>query len=196
MSKDKSSKLNTLLQSKLDRPVVLLGMMGAGKSRLGKKLAEQLNLPFHDADHEIEAAADMTIPEIFEKHGEAAFRDGERRVIARLLDNGPQILALGGGAFMNEETRAEINQKGISVWLDVELDELVERVNRKPGKRPLLARVDAKAKLSELLAERGPVYAQADIRATLSRADHSKAVKQIKQCLKDYLMAQDNQAES
>ena len=196
MSKDKSSKLNTLLQSKLDRPVVLLGMMGAGKSRLGKKLAEQLNLPFHDADHEIEAAADMTIPEIFEKHGEAAFRDGEKRVIARLLDNGPQILALGGGAFTNEETRAEIHKKGISVWLDVELDELVERVNRKPGKRPLLAGVDAKAKLSELLAERGPVYAQADIRATLSRADHSKAVKQIKQCLKDYLMAQDNQAES
>ncbi len=164
-------------------PIVLIGMMGAGKSSLGKRLAKELKLPFHDADDEIEKAAGMTVAEIFDKHGEAAFRDGEQRVIARLLQNGPQVLALGGGAFLNQDTRALIEQSAVSLWLDVEIDELVQRVNRNPGKRPLLVGTDVRAKLNELSAQRGPIYELADLRVNISRSDARSSIKDMKKAL-------------
>lgn len=167
------------LAAKTDKPIVLLGMMGAGKSALGVRLAEALGLHFADADAEIEKAAQMSIAEIFEKHGEAAFRDGERRVIKRLLDAPPHILALGGGAFINDETRALVREKAVSVWLDVGLDELVARVERKPNKRPLLIGQDVRAKLAALLATRGPIYATADLRVDVGGGSHEEAVARL-----------------
>jgi shikimate kinase len=167
------------LAAKIDKPIVLLGMMGAGKSALGVRLAEALGLHFADADAEIEKAAQMSIAEIFEKHGEAAFRDGERRVIKRLLDAPPHILALGGGAFINDETRALVREKAVSVWLDVGLDELVARVERKPNKRPLLIGQDVRAKLAALLATRGPIYATADLRVDVGGGSHEEAVARL-----------------
>jgi len=142
--------------------IVLVGLMGAGKSCIGRRLAQQLGLPFTDADREIEAAAGCSIPEIFEAHGEQAFRDGERRVILRLLDGAPHVLATGGGAFMDPETRAAIRDKAVSVWLRADLDLLVKRVSRR-NDRPLLKGVDARQKLRSLMDERYPVYAEADI---------------------------------
>lgn len=142
--------------------LVLIGMMGAGKSSVGRKLAMRLALPFVDADSEIEAAANMTIPDIFEIRGEAEFRAGEARVIARLLDGGPQVLATGGGAFMNSETRRLIGQKGISVWLNAEFDVLMKRIKRR-NDRPLLRTADPAATLQRLMDERYPIYALADV---------------------------------
>ena len=163
----------------MTKPIVLIGMMGAGKSSLGARLADRLKLTFVDADVEVEAAAGMSIAEIFEAHGEAAFRDGERRVIARLLKGGPQVLALGGGAFVDSATRAEVLDKAISIWLDVPVDELVQRVKRKPGKRPLLANTDMHAKLTTLMRERGPLYAEAHIRANISGKSHDAAIDRL-----------------
>ncbi|MDB2668421.1 shikimate kinase [Alphaproteobacteria bacterium] len=168
------------------RPIVLIGMMGAGKSSLGKRLAAVLGLAFRDADDKIEEAANMSIAEIFKTHGEAAFRDGEQRVIARLLQDGPQILALGGGAFLNPTTRELIQQTATSVWLDAELDELVDRVQRKPGKRPLLVGTDIRAKLQQLMNERGPVYAEAHMRVNITRTDHKASVKAIRKALHEH----------
>ena len=148
-------------QAICSRPIVLIGMMGAGKSSLGLRLAEALHLPFLDADAEIEKAAAMSVAEIFEQHGEAAFRDGERRVIKRLLDGEPMVLALGGGAFMNDETRALVQEKALCVWLDVSLDELVRRVKKKPNKRPLLKGQNVEEKLAELMQIRAPIYRHA-----------------------------------
>lgn len=142
--------------------VVLVGLMGAGKSSIGRRLATRLDLPFLDADTEIEAAAGCTIPEFFKLHGEAAFRDGERRVIARLLEGPPCVLATGGGAFMDAETRARIARSGISVWLRADLETLVRRTSRRED-RPLLATGDVQATLARLMGERYPVYEQADI---------------------------------
>ncbi|MDR3375083.1 MAG: shikimate kinase [Ancalomicrobiaceae bacterium] len=142
--------------------IVLVGMMGAGKTTIGKRLATRLGLRFIDADNEIERAAAQTIPEIFTEHGEAYFRDGERRVIARLLGEGPQVLATGGGAFMNADTRAAIAEKGISVWLEADVDLLFARVRRRSN-RPLLENPDPEGTLRRLVAERHPVYALADI---------------------------------
>ncbi|MFW2437439.1 MAG: shikimate kinase [Parvibaculales bacterium] len=164
-------------------PIVLIGMMGAGKSSLGKRLANELSLPFRDADDEIEKAAGMSIADIFDKHGEAAFRDGEQRVIARLLQDGPQVLALGGGAFVNPDTRALIEQSAVSLWLDVDLDELVQRVNRNPGKRPLLVGTDVRAKLTELNALRRPIYELADLRVNISRTDARSSIRDMKKAL-------------
>ena len=164
-------------------PIVLIGMMGAGKSSLGKRLANELTLPFRDADDEIEKAAGMSIADIFDKHGEAAFRDGEQRVIARLLQDGPQVLALGGGAFVNPDTRALIEQSAVSLWLDVDLDELVQRVNRNPGKRPLLVGTDVRAKLTELNALRRPIYELADLRVNISRTDARSSIRDMKKAL-------------
>jgi shikimate kinase len=164
-------------------PIVLIGMMGAGKSSLGKRLANELGLPFRDADDEIEKAAGMSIADIFDKHGEAAFRDGEQRVIARLLQDGPQVLALGGGAFVNPDTRALIEQSAVSLWLDVDLDELVQRVNRNPGKRPLLVGTDVRAKLTELNALRRPIYELADLRVNISRTDARSSIRDMKKAL-------------
>ncbi|MBV9521933.1 MAG: shikimate kinase [Alphaproteobacteria bacterium] len=136
--------------------------MGAGKSNIGRRLAARLDLPFIDADAEIEAAAGETIEDIFRRHGEAAFRDGERRVIARLLDGPPHVLAAGGGAFMDPQTRARIRERGISIWLRAEIEVLLARVGRRDN-RPLLKGRDARAVLTALMEARHPVYAEADI---------------------------------
>lgn len=144
------------------RTVVLVGMMGSGKSAIGKRMAARLRLPFVDADHEIERSAGMTIAEIFERHGEAEFRAGERRVIARLLDEPTHVLATGGGAFMDPATRAAVRAKGISLWLRADLEALVERVARRTH-RPLLNGGDHRQILADLMDRRHPIYAEADI---------------------------------
>lgn len=163
-------------------PIVLIGMMGVGKSTVGRRLALRLGLPFIDADDEIERAAGMTIPEIFEKYGEAGFRDGERRVIARLLDEEPRVIATGGGAFMNSETRALILEKAIAVWLDADIDILVERVSRREG-RPLLKGRDPRSVLLELAEVRNPVYAQAPLHIRSGDGPHEQTVDRIMEAL-------------
>ena len=160
------------------RSVVLVGMMGSGKSSIGRRLATRLAMPFVDADTEIEQAAGMTIPEIFEQHGEPYFRAGEARVIARLLDHGPQVLATGGGAFMNGDTRAVIRQKGVSIWLKAELDVLMKRIKRRSD-RPLLKSGDPAATLTALIAERYPVYAEADFTVLSRDVPHEAIVDEI-----------------
>ena len=144
------------------RTIVLVGLMGAGKTNIGRRLAMRLQLPFVDADSEIEAAAGETIPEIFENRGEAAFREGERRVIARLLEAPVHVLATGGGAYMDPQTRALIRERSISVWLRAELEVLLQRVARRSN-RPLLKQGDPREVLSQLIERRYPVYAEADI---------------------------------
>jgi shikimate kinase len=144
------------------RTIVLVGLMGVGKSNIGRRLAARLGLPFVDADAEIEAAAGETIEEIFRRRGEAAFRDGERRVIARLLDGPIHVLAAGGGAFMDPQTRARIRERGISVWLRADIDVLLARVARRDN-RPLLKAGDPRTILTELMEKRYPIYAEADI---------------------------------
>lgn len=164
------------------RPIVLIGMMGVGKSTVGRRLAARLGLPFVDADEEIENAAGMTVSEIFEKFGETGFRDGERRVIARLLEDGRRIIAAGGGAFMNDETRALILEKGIAIWLDAELDVLVERVSRREG-RPLLKDKDPRTVLKDLAEVRNPVYAQAPLHIRSGEGPHELTVDRIVEAL-------------
>ncbi|MFC3703953.1 shikimate kinase [Devosia honganensis] len=144
------------------RPVVLVGMMGAGKTTVGRRLASRLGRQFIDSDEEIERAAQMTIPEIFEQRGEAEFRAGEMRVIARLLKENDLVLATGGGAFVNPETRALVRAGAVSVWLKADIDILFERVSRRSN-RPLLKTADPRATLEKLIAERYPIYAQADV---------------------------------
>ncbi|HUZ74981.1 MAG TPA: shikimate kinase [Stellaceae bacterium] len=144
------------------RTVALVGLMGAGKSSIGRRLAQRLKLPFTDADAEIEAAAGATIEEIFERHGEAVFREGERRVIARLLEGPVQVLATGGGAFMDPTTRALLRERAISIWLRAELELLLPRLTRR-NNRPLLKAGEPRAVLERLIAERYPVYGEADI---------------------------------
>jgi shikimate kinase len=154
------------------RSVVLVGMMGAGKSSIGRRLASRLGIPFVDADSEIEIAAGMSIPEIFDKHGEPEFRKGEARVIARLLDNGPQVLATGGGAVMDQQTRDLIHIKGVSVWLKADLDVLMKRTKRR-NDRPLAE------KIKDLLPQREPVYALADITVQSRDEPHDTIVDEI-----------------
>jgi len=144
------------------RTIVLVGLMGAGKTKIGRRLAARLNLPFFDSDSEIEAAAGETIEEIFRHRGEAVFRDGERRVIARLLAQPVHVLATGGGAFMDPATRALIARRGVSVWLRADLDVLLARVARR-NNRPLLQRQDPRAVLADLIERRHPIYAEADV---------------------------------
>ncbi|WP_029585079.1 shikimate kinase [Bradyrhizobium sp. URHD0069] len=157
------------------RSVVLVGMMGAGKSTIGRRLSSRLRLPFFDADTEIEAAAGMSIPDIFETHGEAHFRDGEARVIARLLDSGPAVLATGGGAFLREETRGNIRSKAVSIWLKADADIIMRRVKRRAD-RPLLQTADPAATIGRLIAEREPVYQHADITIWSRDVPHEKIV--------------------
>lgn len=154
--------MNAATPFRVPKTIVLVGLMGAGKSSIGRRLAQTLSLPFTDADAEIEAAAGLSIEEIFAREGEAAFRSGERRVIARLLDNPIQVLATGGGAFMDPETRALIRTRAISIWLRAELDLLLARVSRR-NNRPLLKNDDPRAVLARLMQERYPIYAEADI---------------------------------
>lgn len=160
------------------RSLVLVGLMGAGKSSVGRRLAQVIGFDFVDADAEIEKAAGATIPEIFAEHGEAIFRDGERKVIARLLNQKRIVLATGGGAYMNGETRRRIADSAISIWLKAELDVLVRRCARR-GQRPLLQNGDIRSTLARLMDERYPVYAEADITVISSDVPHEEVVDQI-----------------
>ena len=160
------------------KTIVLVGLMGAGKTSVGRRLAVRLERGFVDADSEIESAAGMSIGDIFATHGEAHFRDGERRVIARLLDDRGQVLATGGGAFMNAETRALIKGEAVSVWLKAELDVLFRRVSRRTT-RPLLNQENPKGVLEGLMRERYPVYADADITVTSDDIPHEAMVERI-----------------
>lgn len=168
------------------RTIALVGLMGVGKSSVGRRLANALDLPFKDADHEIETAAGRSVSDIFAQMGEPSFREGERRVIARLLDEPPHVLATGGGAFMNDETRALIKHKALSVWLKADLDLLARRVSRKDS-RPLLSGKDPLAVLTELAEARYPVYAQADVVVETGDTPHHVAVDQILRALDEHL---------
>jgi shikimate kinase len=170
--------LDAALDATGQLPIVLVGLMGAGKTSIGRRLAEKLDLPFVDADVEIEKAAGKSIPDIFADHGEAHFRDGERRVIARLLEDGKQVLATGGGAFMNEETRAAIKANSVSVWLKADLDVLLKRVAKRGG-RPLLENRDPAEVLQNLINIRYPVYAQADITIESIDVQHNQMVNAV-----------------
>ncbi len=172
------------------RSVVLVGMMGAGKSSIGRRLATRLGIPFVDADAEIEKAAGMSIPDIFSTHGEPDFRAGEARVIARLLDSGPQVLATGGGAFMNADTRAAIGAKGVSVWLNADFDTLMRRIKRRHD-RPLLHTDDPEATLRQLIDVRYPVYRLADCTVQSREVPHDKIVDEIVAALRAGPLAHD-----
>ena len=168
------------------RCIVLIGMMGAGKSTIGRRMAARLKLPFVDADTEIEAAAGMSIPDIFEAHGEPHFRDGEARVIARLLDSGPAVVATGGGAFMREETRNRIRDKAVSIWLKADAEVIMRRVRRRSD-RPLLHTADPEGTNDRLLGEREPVYRGADIMVLSRDVPHEKIVDECIEALRDRL---------
>jgi shikimate kinase len=161
------------------RSIVLVGMMGVGKSSIGRRLAARLGIPFVDADSEIEKAAGMSIAEFFTRHGEPSFRSGEARVIARLLESGPQVRATGGGAVMNADTRAAIKAKGVSVWLSADFDVLVRRINKRKNDRPMLQTADPAATLRELLVAREPVYAQSDLTVQSREVPHEAVVTEI-----------------
>lgn len=164
------------------RALVLVGMPGAGKSSVGRRLAKRLGLPFFDADDEIEKAAGMAIPEIFATRGEAEFRMGEKRVVARLIQGAPNVIATGGGAFMNEETRAAVAANGVSVWLRADLPTLLKRV-KKRNDRPLLAAGDAAERLAALLAEREHIYALADVTVDSRDVVHEAVVAAVIACV-------------
>jgi shikimate kinase len=170
------------------RSIVLVGMMGAGKSTIGRRLGARLRLPFLDADIEIEAAACMSIPEIFETRGEPYFRDGEARVIARLLDSGPAVIATGGGAFMREETRNRIRDKAVSLWLKADVDTIMKRVKRRAD-RPLLQTADPEATVSRLLEAREPVYQSADLTIASRDVPHDRIVDECIDALRARLCA-------
>jgi shikimate kinase len=176
--KNNSVEPEDALQAIGERSIVLVGLMGAGKTSIGRRLAERLGLPFVDADHEIVAAAGKSIPDIFAEHGEEHFRDGERKVIARLLEKGSQVLATGGGAFMNDETRAGIRQHGVSIWLKADVATLLERVAKRGG-RPLLENDDPEGVLRRLAEVRYPVYAMADITVESTNAKHQNTVNDV-----------------
>jgi shikimate kinase len=159
------------------RAVVLIGMMGAGKSSVGRRLAKALDLPFVDADAEIEKAAGMSITDIFAKHGEPEFRAGERRVVARLLEESASVIATGGGAWMDDTTRAKVRARGVSVWLKAEIDTLLKRVKKRGG-RPLLKTGDPEQVLRDLLAVREPVYAEADVTVHSREVPHEVMVSE------------------
>jgi shikimate kinase len=186
---DVNEKLAVDLNNKLSgRSIVLVGMMGCGKSAIGRIIANYLGLPFLDADEEIEKAAGMNIADFFSKHGEAEFRDGERKVIARLLGEGQSVLALGGGAFLMEETRDCISRNAVSVWLRAELEVLYARVMRRPGKRPLLQTGDPMATLGELLEIRNPFYALADVAVDTSTSSKNITRKRVVDGISEYLI--------
>lgn len=172
------------------RAIVLVGMMGVGKSTVGRRLAARLHLPFVDADTEIEIAhAGMSIPDIFEQHGEPYFRDGEARVIARILNGGPLVLATGGGAYMRPETRERIAANGISLWLKAEADVILRRVRRRAD-RPLLKTADPAATIERLMTERDPTYALADLVVDSHDVPHEKVVEECVTALQARLLPQ------
>jgi shikimate kinase len=172
----------------LDRTVALVGLMGAGKTTVGRRLAAALDLPFVDADAEIAVAAGQTIPEIFEQRGECEFRRGERQVIARLLDGAPHVLATGGGAFIDPRTRALMKEKAISIWLKAPLDVLMKRVSKRDD-RPLLKEDDPRAVMQKLMDERYPIYAEADLIVESSAGPHNTAAAAILDALRAYVSA-------
>lgn len=174
-NKISQSNLESIRTKLGNESIVLVGLMGAGKTTIGRRLAAKLDLPFVDADHEIERAAGMSVSDIFEQHGEAHFRDGEQRVIARLLDNGPQVLATGGGAYMDTETRKTIARNGICIWLKCSHKLLMRRV-RKRGGRPLLKAPDPDAVMQDLINKRYPVYGEADITIISRDVSHNTIV--------------------
>ena len=186
-ARDRIEPLETRVSRLLaGRTIVMVGMMGAGKSSIGRRLASRLAMPFADADSEIEQAANASISEIFETHGEAYFRDGERRVIQRLLGGVPKVLATGGGAFIHPETRDAIRQKAISIWLKADRDLLLARVKRR-NNRPLLQSGDPAEIIDQLIAERYPVYAEADIHILSRDIAHDVVIDDILTALADYL---------
>lgn len=168
----------------LNRTVALVGMMGAGKTSVGKRLAARLGVAFKDADHEIEAAAGLTVAEIFARHGEPEFRAGERRVIARLLAEAPHVLATGGGAYMDPDTRAAMQERAFTIWLKAPVELLLARTAKRPT-RPLLNNADPKGTLEKLLALREPVYAEADYVMESVDGPHEKAVEHLVAVLKE-----------
>ena len=178
MQKQDNIKGGSADQPRLTRTIALVGLMGAGKTVIGRRLAAALKARFRDSDEEIETAAAMSIPEIFEKHGEPYFRMGERRVIARLLDETPHVLATGGGAFMDAETRKLLRDRATVVWLQADLDTLVRRCGRK-NNRPLLKKGDPRAILSRLIEERYPVYAEADVAVESGEEPHEQTVTKV-----------------
>jgi shikimate kinase len=173
----------------LSRTVALVGLMGAGKSAIGKRLAMRLGLSFVDADDEIERAAGCSIAEFFEKYGEADFRAGERRVIARLLDEPPHVLSTGGGAYIDADTRALMRAKAVTVWLRAELDVLFDRVRRR-GHRPLLRQGDPKEVLGRLMTQRYPIYAEADIIVDSTAQPADRTTEQVIDALRAFLIAE------
>jgi len=181
---DRAKQPNTLVDQPekqlplVERTIVLVGLMGAGKTTVGRRLARRLGLEFADSDFEIEKAAQMTVADIFSTYGEEYFRAGERRVISRLMDGPPRVLATGGGAFINDETRSLMKEKSISIWLDASLEVLVERTSRRDT-RPLLQDGDPEDILKKLLADRAPIYAQADIKIQSSDGPHDTVVNSI-----------------
>lgn len=186
MARRSTAKDAEIAHQKLgNRALVLVGLMGAGKTSVGRRLAEKLEIPFVDADHEIELAAGKTIPEIFSDHGEDYFREGERRVITRLLENGKQVLATGGGAFMNAETREKIKGHGVSLWLKADLELLLKRVAKR-NDRPLLQKEDPAIVMKRLIDLRYPVYAQSDITVESRDVQHGQMVNDVIKALADF----------
>jgi shikimate kinase len=171
---DPTDDMAELLKRLGTRSIVFVGLMGAGKTVIGRRVATMLDLPFIDSDHEIETVSRMTIPDLFQRYGEPEFRALEQRVIQRVLEGGPQVLSTGGGAFMNAQTREAVAAHGISVWLKADIDTLMERVGRKPT-RPLLQNADPRSVMERLMAERYPVYATADV-TVLTREERKEVI--------------------
>jgi shikimate kinase len=169
----------------IDRPIVLVGLMGAGKSTIGRRLAKRLGLAFIDSDEEIERACGRSIAEIFETYGEASFRDGERRVIARLIGGPPRVIATGGGAFVDTETRRLILARCVAIWLDADIDTLAERVSRRDT-RPLVRGREPAPVLAELSARRSPAYAEAHLHVRSEETPHARAVDAIIEALRGW----------
>ena len=182
-----SARVERILDGLGSRNVVLVGMMGAGKTSIGRRLASALHIPFVDADSEIEKAANQSIPEIFASYGEDHFREGERRVLARLLADGPKVLATGGGAFMSAETRRACKANGVTIWLKADPAVLFERVKKK-GNRPLLQRPNPEAVLRGLLAKREPIYATADLTVVSRDGPHLALMGEVLHALEAHLM--------
>ncbi len=183
----RKKKIAGLIERLGTKSLVFVGMMGCGKSAIGKTVATKLDWNFYDSDAEIAEAAGMSIPEIFENFGEAEFRRVENRVIERLLKDGSSVIALGGGAFMSPKTRKAVKRRAVSIWLTADIDLLVRRVNRRPGKRPLLANGDPKTILAELSAERDPVYALTDVHVSTTDGTKVQTRDNVINALESYL---------
>ena len=170
------------------RSIVFVGLMGAGKTAIGRKVAQALGLPFVDSDHEIETVSRMSIPELFDRYGEPEFRALEERVVVRLVKDGPRVVSTGGGAFMNANSRAAISQDGVSIWLKADIDTLMTRVAKKPN-RPLLKAPDPRAVMERLMAERYPVYGQADVTVTTRDAKREDIATEVLEALAAHVLA-------